>query len=87
MHHGLIKTDPCPTDFGAPGVMLSLDEVNEYLASRACFFFQSIMNLPTAYLQGTSKFINCQDFRHTDGTGNCATPPNNDTCNNADTCD
>ena len=90
MKHGLahVAGDAiCSTDFGAYGDTTTLNEVNEYLASRACFFFQSILNLPTAHLQGTSKFIDCQDYRHTDGSGSCVTPPNNDTCNNADTCD
>ncbi|MBS1731152.1 MAG: hypothetical protein JSS67_10300 [Bacteroidetes bacterium] len=90
MKHGLAHVDGdsiCITDFGAYGDTTTLNEVNEYLASRACFFFQSIMNLPTAYLQGTSKFIDCRDYRHTDGSGSCTTTPNNDNCNNADTCD
>ncbi|MEO7210057.1 MAG: hypothetical protein ABIY35_03840 [Chitinophagaceae bacterium] len=60
--------------------------VNEYLAARACFFFQSILNVTVDSLQGTSKFTDCQDYRHSDGSGACATTEHNDSCYDAKTC-
>ena len=62
----------------------STDEVNEYLASRAAFFFQSIMNDFASMLQGTSKFISCEDFRFSAGA--CAIEKNNDDCKGNDIC-
>ncbi|MFZ1798997.1 MAG: hypothetical protein WAU24_03965, partial [Chitinophagaceae bacterium] len=87
MKHGLYHscgTCICPTDFGAPGHFLTTNQVNEYLASRACFFFQSILNNLAGSLTGTSRFINCQDFRRSDGS--CATDPDNDTCTDDQAC-
>ncbi len=87
MRHGLSPEDPmtgyCPSDFGVAG-NLTKDQVNEYLASRAAFFFQSIMNDSASMLQGTSKFISCEDFRFSAGA--CAIEKNNDDCKGNDIC-
>ncbi|MFZ1798650.1 MAG: alpha/beta hydrolase, partial [Chitinophagaceae bacterium] len=85
MGHGLANVQGsqlCSTDFGYHG-NATLDEVNEYLAARACFFFQSIMNGVASNLLGATKFIDCRDFRHSDGSGNCATDAFNDSCYNS----
>ncbi|MFZ1801137.1 MAG: alpha/beta hydrolase [Chitinophagaceae bacterium] len=87
MGHGLYHTCGtciCPTDFGAPGHVLTTNQVNEYLASRACFFFQSIMNNLAGSLTGTSRFINCPDFRHSKDS--CATAPDNGNCTDDQAC-
>jgi len=89
MGHGLAHVagdSICTTDFGAYGDTTTLNEVNEYLAARACFFFQSILNNMVDSLQGTSKFTDCQDYRHSDGSGACAIAEHNDNCFDAKTC-
>jgi len=87
MAHGLTKingTDLCPSDFGAPGINLTLNQVNEYLASKACFFFQYILSGTTIALGGASKFTDCLDKRHSHGT--CVTDEDNDGCTDEKTC-
>lgn len=86
MGHGLSTevNGICFSDFGVAG-NLSTDQVNEYLASRAAFFFQAIMNATMNSLQGTSKFISCEDFRFSGGS--CATAAFNDGCKGNDTCE
>ncbi|MFZ1800613.1 MAG: alpha/beta hydrolase, partial [Chitinophagaceae bacterium] len=86
MKHGLDNTCDtcyCPTNFGASGTYTK-DDVNEYLASRAAFFFQSILNDSASMLLGTSKFISCEDFRFSAGA--CAIAAHNDGCKGNDTC-
>lgn len=88
MKHGLqhvCGTCICITDFGAPGHVLTLNQVNEYLASRACFIFQNIMNGNVGLLQEPSRFYNCRDYRHSDTTA-CTLLPDNAGCNNDDAC-
>ena len=74
--HGLSLevNDVCPSDFGVAG-NLTTDQVNEYLASRAAFFFQAIMNGTAGSLGGYSRFFNCEDMRYSADT--CATAANN----------
>ncbi|MBS1730245.1 MAG: hypothetical protein JSS67_05640 [Bacteroidetes bacterium] len=87
MGHGLSPEDTltgiCPSDFGVIGD-LTTEEVNEYLASRAAFFFQAIMNGTAGSLQGTSRFVNCEDFRYS--AGECRVEASNNSCNNNDSC-
>jgi len=81
MGHGLSKPDSlniCHSDFGVAGD-LTLNQVNEYLASRFCFYFQSILNGTEGALGGIRKFIFCEDYRHSpDASGNCATAADHD---------
>jgi len=78
MGHGLSSEDPitgfCPSDFGVAGG-LTKDQVNEYLASRAAFFFQAIMKGTAGSLGGYSRFFNCEDKRYSADT--CTTAANN----------
>ena len=74
MGHGLDNTCYCPTNFGATWAYTK-DQVNEYLASRAAFFFQAIMNGTAGSLGGYSRFFNCEDMRYSADT--CATVANN----------
>ncbi len=86
MGHGLAKVKPwniCSTDFGKL-TPITLNQVNEYMAARACFFFQSILHGNASMLQEPSKFTDCLDSR--DGGGVCANIPNNDTCTNEKEC-
>lgn len=88
MGHGLEHVqggDICSTDFGS-NIPITLNQVNEYLASRACFYFQSILNLNEQNLLGASIFRDCIDKRHSDGSGDCAINPDNDSCDDADVC-
>jgi len=80
MKHGLLHvcdTCTCPTDFGVAG-NLTTNQVNEYLAARAAFFFQSILNFQAKNLAVPSLFVSCEDYRHS--TGACATAADNNSC-------
>ncbi len=80
MGHGLMhvcKTCICPTDFGVAG-NLTTNQVNEYLAARAAFFFQSILNFEAKNLAAPSLFVSCEDYRHS--TGACANAADNNNC-------
>ncbi len=83
MGHGLTKEDTsgiCTSDFGVAG-NLSTNQVNEYIAARAAFFFQSILNTTADSLAGTSKFISCEDYRHSpDSLNNCSKASDHATC-------
>lgn len=86
MLHGLAPVKGwiiCSTDFGETS-SITLNQVNEYLASRACFFFQSILNGTANSFSGATRFKDCVDNR--DGGGVCATTAapgcgDNDSCN------
>jgi len=89
MGHGLLPDDNDPntpyySNFGLP---LSSNEkaVNEYMVSRAAIFFQAILNNTVSAMvaSGPSKFVECEDFRHSSGV--CSTAA--DYCNNNGSCD
>ncbi len=88
MGHGLDRDDnnpntPYKTNFGLPD-SVGLILVNQYIASRSCFFFQSILNGTAGSLAGTQKFVDCEDYRHS--SGSCATAADNNNCNANDNC-
>ena len=86
MYHGLEKPDPktapITTNFGITSIMnTTLDDVNNYMASRFAFFARAIYRGDAPYLSGTSKFTNCEDFRY-----QCNRLASNDGCNANDNC-
>ncbi len=86
MAHGLAKVKGwqiCSTDFGDTS-SITLNQVNEYLAERACFFFQSILHTTANSLGGATRFKDCLDSRN--GNGTCATAENNPGCGDNDSC-
>ncbi|MFZ1798719.1 MAG: alpha/beta hydrolase [Chitinophagaceae bacterium] len=88
MGHGLDRGDDDPitpylTNFGLPDTV-DLNAVNDYIAARTAFFFQSILNGTAGSLGGTSKFVHCVDSRHSSGT--CATAAESPGCYQSDTC-
>lgn len=66
MGHGLEKpnpkTAPITTNFGIKTIT-TLDDVNNYMASRFAFFARAIYWNDAPYLKGTDKFTDCEDFR------------------------
>lgn len=88
MGHGLDKGDEDTgtaylTNFGLP-VTVNLNTVNDYIAARTAVFFQAILNGTAGSFGGTSKFVDCEDRRHSSGT--CVTAADNAGCNQSDTC-
>ena len=86
MGHGLAHVCGqciCSTDFGE-SASITLNQVNEYLASRASFFFQSILTGNANSLDGATRFKSCLDMR--DGNGTCATAHVNDNCGDNKAC-
>ncbi len=88
MGHGLSHDDNDPNTpyYSTFGLPLSSNEkaVNEYMVSRAAIFFQAILNNTVSAMvaSGPSKFVECEDYRHSSGA--CSTAA--DYCNNNGDC-
>ena len=80
MKHGLEKpnpkTAPITINFGMTTITnTTLDDVNNYMASRFTFFARALYIGNAGTLAGTSKFSDCEDYRHT-----CTTDAENAGC-------
>ncbi|MFZ1799297.1 MAG: alpha/beta hydrolase, partial [Chitinophagaceae bacterium] len=88
MGHGLSHDDNDPNTpyYSTFGLPFASNEkaVNEYMVSRAAIFFQAILNstVPAMVASGPSKFVECEDYRHSSGVCNTVA----DFCNNNKTC-
>lgn len=74
----------CSTDFGDL-TDRTLNQVNEYMAARAGFFFQSILYGTANSLDGATRFKDCFDNRYSSSMV-CATAENNAGCGDNDSC-